>query len=959
MKRWQRFLAMVLCTMVFVLAMSSSTANADSPNDQKNYDTPTSGDILPKDKTDKNSKSMFKRYGLAALQLDYVQSLGPDKDKQEFANSCVSTDGGLAKSIYNTIIKGVTGECASGAVTYKFGKSVGKYFDVSYYINILNTILWQQYVGWAAFATYWLTWAFSLEIINIIIDSYNRAIESVQKTVWDPMMYLMWAVAVAWMVYYWIVGKTTQLWSTFVKTILVIALSATLFANMGNYLQTMTRVSHIVGVTILTGITGLAQDDKINSESGEAQQEAVSNALKENLYGIFIDLPYMLVNFGSPELANKIPWQNVLKVGYDMGGDKRADVIVKAYNKMKDQNDKTGMDQVMWLTPSKAVDRLVNSCMVMFFATIGIFCFAYVAVLALIWQFIALGRGLAFAFYLIMSLLPTWGLEPAVTILWKIGQSLCMYAVMLAFLGTETKLVYDFATADQVQKAGLINTWVIIILLTLAFHRALGEVTQKLANIPLGNGRYLQGYSTEAQDALKKAYNIAEKGAGYAIAGVSAMYGSAGGVKAGMAIARRGVGGAAQQGINHGLEKVADYRSDQRDEKKKKRDEDRDYEDRKEGLNEDDAKFADQMRRDYGVDVTTAEGRNRLEQLNPELAKKKQEELYRIRDNAMANAMARHMPLPDKMPAKGTPEYDALVAQFGKENVEDWQTAQTAEMARFKNEMDSYKKLNLKRKAMKPKPRIETKNIREMFEGLQSVRAEGIQNEINRVTQAAAMGPQVIELSHFGKDLTRRNQKVVFSGDFGKYLPSNEAERKQAMADLEKQAIERLESLGLNVGNIPDSPVTIKVDMPVKGGTGTQKVDIKVSGLNAQQQKIHQQFDDSALAMKINEILEQKRGGMVSPDELRKTIADMQAEFTKNLAGSAKAPAVFENFVGKAGLDMNQMTDMLGAMLQIDMKDLYTYKDRMEKISKRLKDVERKQQQQRPPNTPPPGGRKP
>jgi hypothetical protein len=470
----------------------------------------------------------------------------------------------------------------------------------------------------------------------------------------------------------------------------------------------------------------------------------------------------------------------------------------------------------------------------------------------------------------------------------------------------------------------------------------------------------LQGYSEEAQGVVKKAASVAGTGAGLAIAGVSAAYGNSAGVKAGMAVVRRGVGGALKQGVGTGLEAVANHRSKSREESKQKREEqkqrrdyDKGYEDRKEGLSEEDANFADQMRRDYGADVTTAEGREKLEQLNPELAKRHQQELYRIRDNTMANAMARRMP--SNIPAKGTPEYQALTQQFGEENVEAWRAAQVAEQAKVDKAMDNYKKLSRKDQAMTPKPKLKTANVRGRFEAIQSADRVKLETEMNRLAQQAANSlSTVMDLQNIDVDnsgiLTKFNQTMKVN--FPSKKPSD------AQLTLAQSKIQdAVRKAGQQLGNIQGT-LDLKIDMPNASGSGSETWDVRLEGLNQNQQQLKQKFDDSILAMKVNEILEQRKGSAVSIDEVRKTFNEMQQELTKGLAGSAKAPTVFESITGKAGLDMNQTIDMLGPMLGIDFRDLYTYKDRMEKISKRLRDVEKKQNQ-KPPKTPPPSGNNP
>src|SRR5690606_19856721 len=201
--------------------------------------------------------------------------------------------------------------------------------------------------------------------------------------------------------------------------------------------------------------------------------------------------------------------------------------------------------------------------------------------------------------------------------------------------------------------------------------------------------------------------------------------------------------------------------------------------------------------------------------------------------------------------------YQALAQQFGEENIEDWRAAQVAEQTKVDKAMDNYRKLSRKDQAFTPKPKMKTSNVRARVEAIQSTDRVKLETEMNRLAQQAANSAStVLDLQNIDVDssgvLTKFNQTMKVN------FPNNKPNAAQ-LTLAQSKIQDAVRKAGQKLGNIQGS-LDLKIDMPNSNGSGNETWDVRLEGLNQTQQKINQQFDDSSLAMKINEILEQRKG---------------------------------------------------------------------------------------------------
>jgi hypothetical protein len=980
MRRWKLILATFLCAMVFVFAVSSTSnaANADQGSASENkaaakYSIPDTGTLVPKTDKREDSSSIFWKYGLGAFVLDYKSSF--DDPKEDVKEDCdVSWTNWVP--VYGAYKNGKCLASAANAATSGAVEDFTKYLDISFYINTYNTMLWQNYIVVAFCLVKFVSWAFTLEIITLMLNAYQQAMLSLQETLWKPLMYLMWAVAVAWMVYYWISGKSTKLWSTFLNSIIIIALSATLFTNLPTFLQSVSNASTDVSVTILSGLVNQNSPENGNNTTAETHRDAALNTMEDNMSGILLDLPYVLINFGSPKLANAIGIDNVLKHGTN--GEKRNEALQSAYKRLDDD----GKKQMEWMTSAKAPERLANSVIIMLFALAVGICFCIVAALCIIWQFIALGRGLLAAVYLVIGLWPEYGLKEFFLWFWSMIQALFMkvfYTIVLAIY-----IIMVVALASEVDDMGFLLLWLLAIGMFIGLAIALKELREKLTSIPLGNGVFLKGTTNEAEQVLEKVKNAGEKALGYgtAIAGMAA--GNPMVAKAGLAMAKRGVGGAVQSTAHDAISSGADKIKSHRAEKKEKKAAEKAYEDRVDGLHPEDAQFANYVRNASGIDVTTADGQEMLKKAAPDFAKNNAAALSRIGENTLAREMAKAMP-PGRVPPKDSLERELLSRKFGEDNVNLWADAQTAVDGR----LQKWNALTPEQKANTPKPKTDRAAVQKQFEKMQmgnrlnsnfqqmvvdnkntagdqvyadftqfrqqlhNKNAIGDKVLANFKNQVAKTGSVVIDLNQMsmGKmgSIGDKSLNVKVTGNLSKHLPNTAAETQKVMESVQKQIVDKLRVEGIQANNI-QKPVTVKVDVPVGGGGafGTQKVDLVVdkvstggsSGATLDPQVLRDQIKGilatasrestistpQKIELASNFIV--KHTGVVPLADQVKSATNIETELQKSL-----------NFVSSnsgASVDAFASSDVLSDFMKLNKKEYDTFEKQIRKMQREL-----------------------
>ncbi|MCH5584190.1 hypothetical protein MK805_04310 [Shimazuella sp. AN120528] len=937
MKRFERFMSVFLCMLVLMLFIPSPS-NAANPNDgvgsigtsnvadkQDDELLPNSGDIVPEEKKDENSKSMFQKYGRSALILDYKTSFKDTK-----------------KSLLKQI-----------------GIPIEDYLNTSFLFHTLNALLWQLYLIAASFFVKWISWGFNMVIITHILTAYKSAMESLATSIWDPMIYLMSSVAVAWMVYYWISGKKTMLWTTLLNSILIIALSTSIFMKLPNFLRDVSNASADVSTTILTGLMDKKIQKKISKNlaksSAKDRKKMALDIMEESLDGIFIDLPYMLINFGSPELAKQIPWENVLNPPL---GKSRNEVLQDTYDKWVETGNcielPNGMrnligekpikemkkieepkkcalrDKMKWMTADKAPERLGNSIIIIVFSLIAMICFVYIAFLTIIWQFIALGRGLLAAVYLLISLWPGYGMKEAATWGWSMIQALFMkvfYTIILAVY-----IIMVTALSSKTDEIGFLNIWLLAIGLFVGLKIALSELRTKLSNIPLGNGIFLQGTTNEAEQGFgfikrtgekafgygaktlgygKKALGYGAKALGYGTAITGAVTGNQIVARSGLAIARKGVGGAIEQEGYKALNRVAERRKDSIAEKKEQKAAERAYQDRVDGLLPEDAAFANYVRNTCGIDVTTSEGQAKLGEVAPDFAKNNTAALSRIGENTLSREMARQMPR--NVPPPGSLEHKLLSQKFGEENVERWREAQSEVDGR----LQAYKKLSTIDKATIQKPKTDRAAVQKQFEKIQNKNALGKKVLADFKNQVANSGSVVIDLNQMGSigsmgSIGEKSLQVKVTGNLKQHLPDTAAETQKVMESVRKQIADKLRAEGIQANKM-NKPIKVKIDMPVGGnGTfGTQKVDLVLDRVNTSGSSA-ESLDPEILRNQIKKILASvNKERSITPPPKIDLAATFVGKFTDVLQSATKVENELQrqlNFI-ESNTDVENISD--------------------------------------------------
>lgn len=704
-----------------------------------------------------DNQGLYDKYFIENYQMDQLDSL--DKTKEGYLDQYCNGDGWIGKigSVLSFGMQKASGLCVgnsivSGAADLK--NTFDNLISFSWAFNFFAKMIWDQYLVIAFFFIKVVSWAFSLEIITYLKTAFDTAMSRLQTTIWDPFMYLMWAVSVCWLVYFWISGKKTKLWTTFTNSLIIIALSSTLFANLGNYLQTLSNASTYTSVTILSGLSDL-NAPSYNPNAPNSQQQAYS-AMESSLAGIFLKLPFQMVEFGSMDFANannfqppkgNLPswfptsptttttgqspsyhnWSLLLTLGSDMNS--RREVIQNAYAAEKDDNAKK---KYLWFLPDEAVDRFVTTSLSTAASFAGLCCFLYISILTIIWQFIAIGRGLLAALYLLMGLWPGYGMKEAAQWAWSLVQAMFMkvfYTIILAVYINMIAAIADEADSISINAGsgffngiiGALTVWLLAVGVFIGLMLALKDLRQKLTNIPLGNGMFLKGATNEAEQVFDKVKEMGQKGLGYGTAIAGAATGNPALAKAGLSMTK-GFGHMMQQEGKQRLGAFAEKREEKKERKNATEAADAAFENRLAGLSEEDKQFAEDIYDKTGIDLTTQQGRQAYTNLVPD-ARNNAAVLDRIQENAdeveLKQAASMAQVMPSKIPAKGTAEYADLAKRVGgAENIELWRQEYAKEIDRVNNspEMARWNALPKAQQLVTAKPNISMANIQNGFE---------------------------------------------------------------------------------------------------------------------------------------------------------------------------------------------------------------------------------------------------
>ncbi len=421
-------------------------------------------------------------------------------------------------------------------------------------INGLANAAWQLYVKVTFVVISFLAWAFNLEIIDYIAHVYEEILEILTEdsegnmSIFSQLFWLLFACAVAWAVYYWATGKKTKMWQTLINIIIIQALVALLFTNsdknplsLTKILQGSTDVSAAVSNQVLTGFIGKMDSGCSKDAGGGAQSSAAAiERTKDALYCVLVLTPYKTINFAKIDDANfshpdgyspkgdydKVPikmngdkvvaarWEKLLLINTEEG---RENFIASGYENEGSDIEKSSPNNPMYrLTEYGYMDRISSMLLLTFVSIIVAAAFFVVCTLVLIWQFIALGRGILGIFYLLISLWPEYGLKEAVQWFWSMLQALFMKVLYTIFLSVYIVMMLKISTESEINVDGEMVPFsdglklLFLIGLMIGLWQAMNELRSKVQQIPLEGGMTLAGAQETAltQGIQDKAMNM-------------------------------------------------------------------------------------------------------------------------------------------------------------------------------------------------------------------------------------------------------------------------------------------------------------------------------------------------------------------------------------------------------------------------------------------------------------------
>ena len=164
-------------------------------------------------------------------------------------------------------------------------------------INWFLNVIWQDYLLGVDNVVRLVQWAFNLQIVQILTGSLTFAIDAIRRAIWEPIWYFMSAIAVVWMIYYWVSGRSQKMWQTVFATITIIGISGAIFTNMPSILNNANNASAQVSTQVLdTMASGINQ----GSSSGQSAIDTVSSAL----WTALAKEPYLMLEFGNIQDGN-------------------------------------------------------------------------------------------------------------------------------------------------------------------------------------------------------------------------------------------------------------------------------------------------------------------------------------------------------------------------------------------------------------------------------------------------------------------------------------------------------------------------------------------------------------------------------------------------------------------------------------------------------------------------------
>ena len=344
-------------------------------------------------------------------------------------------------------------------------------------INWFLNVIWQDYLLGVDNVVRLVQWAFNLQIVQILTGSLTFAIDAIRRAIWEPIWYFMSAIAVVWMIYYWVSGRSQKMWQTVFATITIIGISGAIFTNMPSILNNANNASAQVSTQVLdTMASGINQ----GSSSGQSALDTVSSAL----WTALAKDPYLMLEFGDIQDGNA----NFDKV-MQMDDQQRQDW----FNSQTTNQAGTAQNQPKYpITTSDGLGtRATDLTVIIILGLVFALMLGYYAFQLVWWQFVALARGMMAASFLLVSLWPEHGFREVGKWAFSCVEAFVYKVIMTIALGSI--LVMYMGISNAMPQLGWLATLLMQIAMIIAVWATIKELKGKALGLPLPSGHVLGG----------------------------------------------------------------------------------------------------------------------------------------------------------------------------------------------------------------------------------------------------------------------------------------------------------------------------------------------------------------------------------------------------------------------------------------------------------------------------------
>ncbi|MFD1675625.1 hypothetical protein [Alicyclobacillus fodiniaquatilis] len=345
-------------------------------------------------------------------------------------------------------------------------------------INWGLNVVWQMYLLGVDNVIRLVQWAFNLQIVQILTGSLAFAIDAIRRAIWEPIWYFMSAIAVAWMIYYWVSGRVQKMWGTVFTTIAIIGIAGAVFSNMPALLNGANEASAQVSTQVLdTMSSGMNQ----GSTDGQSALDTVSSAL----WTALAKDPYLMLEFGNIKDGKK-NFNTIMP----MDDQQRQ-------NWFNNQTTEQGLGSRL-STPKYSITtsiglgtRATDLVVIFIVGLVFSVMLAYYAFQLVWWQFVALARGMMAASFLLVSLWPEHGLREVGKWAFSCIEAFVYKVVMTIALGSI--LVMYMGITNAMSQLGWLPTLLMQIAMIIAVWTTIKELKGKALGLPLPSGHVLGG----------------------------------------------------------------------------------------------------------------------------------------------------------------------------------------------------------------------------------------------------------------------------------------------------------------------------------------------------------------------------------------------------------------------------------------------------------------------------------